>query len=119
MVGLITILSFLSLHGLTPPQAEPVAAYTEANIERTIAEHLAFVRACYVAHPPRPDGTGHKRLRLTFSLAADGKVAETMVKHDSLDSARATECVQRIARTWRFPAPPAAGAQLEYTFRFQ
>ena len=119
MSTIFTLLSFLSMNSATLDQPAPASGYTAANVNSAIEQHLAFVRACYVAHPSRPDGHGGKRLRLLFRLAADGRVETATIKHDSLDSSEAADCVRRIARTWRFPAPPASGAQFEYSFRFQ
>jgi hypothetical protein len=119
MSAIFTLLSFLSMNSGTLDQPAPASAYTAANVNGEIEQHLAFVRACYVAHPSRPGGHGGKRLRLLFRLATDGRVETAIIKHDSLDSSAAADCVRRIARTWRFPAPPASGAQFEYSFRFQ
>lgn len=119
MSTILTLLSFLSMNSGTLHQPAPASAYTAANVNSAIEQHLAFVRACYVAHPSRRDGHGGKRLRLLFRLAGDGRVETATIQHDSLDSSAAADCVRRIARTWRFPAPPESGTQFEYSFRFQ
>lgn len=118
MSAILTLLSVLSVNAGVAA-LPTVRAYTAANVTAEIEQHIGFVRACYVAHPPRPDGHGGKRLRLLFRLGADGQVAALVTKHDSLDNTAATECVRRLARTWRFPAPPTDGAQFEYSFRFR
>ena len=119
MSAIFTLLSFLSTSAGTPVPQPTARAYTAANVNAEIEQHLAFVQACYVAHPRRPRAHGGKRLRLLFELSADGQVESVVTKHDSLDSRGAADCVRRIARTWRFPSPPVAGAQFEYSFRFR
>jgi hypothetical protein len=119
MSTLITLWTFLSLSSGTVGGAAPTPAYTAENINAAIERQIGFVSACMAAHPAAPGAHGGKRLRLRFVVGSDGRVERTAVEHDSLDSHRATACIERVAHTWRFPAPPAADAQFEYTFRFR
>jgi len=119
MSTLISLWTFLSLSPGTPAVSAPAPAYTAENITAAIDGQLGFVSACLAAHPATLGAHGGKRLRLRFVVGGDGRVQRTEVEHDSLDSRGATACIQRVAHTWRFPAPPAADAQFEYSFRFR
>src|SRR4051794_4007097 len=119
MSALVTLWTFLSLSSGTLGHAPATPAYTAENINAAIEGNVAFVSACVAAHPAAAGAHGGKRLRLRFIIAGDGRVERAEVEHDSLDSRRATACIQRVARTWRVPTPPAADAQFEYTFRFR
>ena len=118
MSALVTLWTFLSLSSGTLAQSPP-PAYTAENINAAIEGQVGFVSACMAAHPAALGAHGGKRLRLRFVIGSDGRVERAEVEHDSLDSHRATACIQRVVRTFRFPAPPAADAQFEYTFRFR
>jgi hypothetical protein len=119
MSTVLTLLAFLSTHPAMVAHVAPARAYDAQSINAEIEQQAGFVRACYAAHPARPDGHGGKRLRLLFRLDGDGRVDAAIPEHDSLDNGAATACIRRIARTWQFPAPPTAGAQFEYSFRFR
>lgn len=122
MIYMFTLL--LSLLGASavpaapaPVSPPPPSAYDGASIEHVIAQHLAGLRACYETHAPgRVSGA---RMRLRFTLGADGRVAHAQIESDHLAAPGAARCVQRFARSWQFPPPPVAGAQFMFNFRFQ
>ena len=92
--------------------------YSALTIDEDLGRYAAVMQKCYDAH--RPAVRPHVgRIRLRFGLAADGSVESTVVEHDGLHAPAATSCIQRAARTWRFPAPGQAHALLAYTFLFR
>jgi hypothetical protein len=119
MIGTLIFLSFLANHGLVStaaPTAAPV--YSAMTITEDLQTYAGVMQSCYDRY--RPAVRPHiGRIRMRFELAGDGSVESASVAHDGLHSQRATACISHAARAWRFPAPPTAHTELEYTFLFR
>ena len=118
MIGTLIFLSFLASHAPVAAQPAVASGYSATTITEDLQRYAGAMQHCYDQY--RPAVRPHiGRIRLRFELAADGAVEAATIAHDGLHSAAATACISRQARAWRFPAPPAAHAQLEYTFLFR
>ncbi|MCA1663699.1 MAG: AgmX/PglI C-terminal domain-containing protein [Myxococcales bacterium] len=99
----------------TPPST---TGYSATTITGDLQRYATEMQRCYDQF--RPAHRPHiGRIRVRFALAGDGAVESAVVAHDGLHAPRATACISRAASAWRFPAPPAEHAQLEYTFLFR
>lgn len=114
MFGIVTLISFLSMHQPSLPPSAP--RYDAASVRTAIEEHLPVVGQCYALHVGHGARASH-RLRLRFSVAADGRISSAEVIHDGLPRGTA-RCIERDVRSWQLPAPGEA-ASLEYTFLFR
>ena len=114
MFGIVSLISFLSMH--QPSLPAPAAHYDAATVRAAIEEHLPVVGQCYALHVAKGARASH-RLRLRFTVAADGTIASADVVHDGLPRGTAA-CIKRDVREWKLPAPGEA-ASLEYTFLFR
>jgi len=119
MIGTLIFLSFFATHlpaaALTPASAP---GYSATTITEDLQRYAGEMQRCYDQY--RPAHRPHiGRIRVRFALGGDGAVESALVAHDGLHAPQATACISRAARAWRFPAPPAEHAQLEYTFLFR
>jgi hypothetical protein len=113
MFGIVTLISFFSMHA---PAAATTPRYDAGNIHAALESHLDVVGQCYALHIAKGPRPPH-RLSLRFTVAPDGKIAAADVVHDGLPRGTAA-CIKKNVKSWQLPAP-GESASLEYTFLFR
>jgi hypothetical protein len=88
-------------------------------IAAVIREHLGQVRYCYERQlSGNPDLYG--KIKVKFSINADGIVASQDIGQSTLKSAMVEECILRRIATWKFPKPKGGTKVLvSYPFLFK
>lgn len=89
------------------PVAGAVESRSKDAIKSVVRAHIPEIRACYergVVRQPDLAGT----LRLTFTIAEDGKVDSTKTEFGFPDASVA-ECIVGVVNTFVFPPAPGQG----------
>ena len=97
-----------SVTGQLPPEV----------IARTVRASISQVRACYergLKKDPALKGT----VKIKFTIAADGRVANAQDDGSQLASPEVIECVRAEIRKMTFPAPDGGTVTVVYPFEFE
>ncbi len=88
-------------------------------IARIIREHLGQIRYCYDRQLASDSGL-HGKVKVNFSIDAEGMVDTQAVGESTMNSAMIDECILRRIATWKFPKPKGGTKVLvSYPFLFQ
>lgn len=109
-----------TLRDLTPRAHDPVliGGLPREAVDRVIREHLPAIRYCYQrALQSDPDLAG--RVRIAFTIGADGSVSRATPRDDTLADPSVAQCIRERVYTMRFPEPRGGGVVLvTYPFLF-
>ncbi len=87
----------------------PPATLTDKQVIDTITAHVADVRVCYDAALKHKSDLAAGTVRVSFSIATDGKVADAKLKDSTFKLPALETCIINKAKTWPFPKPAGAG----------
>ena len=107
------------------PPAPPPVGTEQAEAERMYTQRVYFVvgryygssvQRCFeAARQQHPELSGQVTMR--FVVGADGRITSTSTVANTTGNAALGSCLTTQSRTWRLPAPPAAGTRVEMPFR--
>ncbi len=85
-------------------------------IRRIVRAHINEVRHCYNQGLVRdPDLSG--AVKVSFTIAATGKVKSSVVKSTTVSDPNVGACVAKAVKRWKFPKPNG-GAEVKVTYPF-
>ncbi|MBK9293027.1 MAG: TonB family protein [Oligoflexia bacterium] len=85
-------------------------------IARVIREHLGQIRYCY-DRQLASESDLHGKVKVKFSINADGVVESQSVGETTMNNAMVEECILRRIATWKFPKP-AGGTKVLVSYPF-
>jgi hypothetical protein len=105
-----------AVHEVHEPGGGP--PLTREEIRLVVRAKLPQVRACFDAGLTRAPDIGG-RVRLRFTIGADGRVVAITVDEDQLGDAGVTDCLRAELASWQFPRPRGGLAiTIAYPFVF-
>lgn len=88
-------------------------------IAKVIREHLGQIRYCY-DRQLASESDLHGKVKVKFSINADGQVDSQSVGETTMNNAMVEECILRRIATWKFPKPQGGTKVLvSYPFLFK
>lgn len=95
---------------MAPASATEVEGKLDKDeIRNVVREHIGEVQTCYQAGLER-DAALAGRIAVTFVIAPDGRVRESVVTESDLGDTAVSDCIARAITTWRFPEPEDGNA---------
>jgi TonB family protein len=96
-----------------------MGVYDSADIEETMAEHMAEVRDCY-ARAGRARRYASGKVNLRFMVSGDGTPQDVLVVSTELGNYEVERCLVEVGRGLQFPAPAGRKATtFEYPLEFR
>jgi hypothetical protein len=86
-------------------------------VSKEMRARSGAIRACYERSLKGSSKLSGK-VKLGWTITADGSVAQVEIKEDSLGNGSVAACIKTLVAHWRFPAPPAGPAHVVYPFVF-
>lgn len=102
----------------TPSSPVVLGTIDKAKVQEVVQRHLNSIRYCYQRQLTRhPSLAG--RVRMSFTIAADGSVARASVLSSTLDNAAVDDCLTKQFFRMQFPElPDGTHAVVTYPFVF-
>lgn len=95
-----------------------VGGLSQEVVGRYIKRYWAQFKYCYERELSK-DPNLYGKITTTFTIAGNGRVSEANVIQSTMHNANVEECVLRVVRRIRFPAPKGAGEVIvTYPFMF-
>ncbi|MBL8945454.1 MAG: TonB family protein [Myxococcales bacterium] len=95
---------------LAPASATEVEGKLDKDeIRNVVREHIGDIQTCYQDGLAR-DATLAGRVAVTFVIAPDGRVRDSVVSESDLGDTAVSDCIARAITTWRFPEPDDGNA---------
>lgn len=84
-------------------------------VRGVIKQHISEVRLCYETELAKNLELAG-RVTVSFTIGAEGKVAEPKVKSSTLNSPAVEKCITDAVGVWEFPKPKRGTVAVEYPF---
>jgi hypothetical protein len=86
-------------------------------VSRYVRSRQRAIQSCYEKQLKlNPKLKGKLSVRIT--IATSGKVSETEIDEDTLQSDEVTSCIKGIIRFWRFPFTPESDTPVQFSWNF-
>ncbi|MBX2994844.1 MAG: TonB family protein [Bdellovibrionaceae bacterium] len=90
-----------------------------SQIQSVIQTNISGVMNCYEEAERKTPGIAG-RIKITFEVAADGRVRKTQISESSLKNKQAEDCVVAESKKWIFPKPVGGEiVEVHYPFAFE
>lgn len=102
----------------TKPKAEPLTGtISKSDLRKVFNAHAGAMRKCYereLKRDPRLQG----KVKLQVLIRSNGQVGKADVQPVSLQNNQVSNCMERQARTMKFPQPDGGAARVSMPYTF-